>query len=67
MAQELKFGAVSKYKDRAKTYPLGLLDDIEIHFTHYKSEEEAHEKWERRTASMLRNIKSSVAFNQSVY
>ena len=24
MAQELKFGAVSIYKDRAKTYPLGI-------------------------------------------
>ena len=55
MAQELKFGVVSKYKDRAKTYPVGLLDDIEIHFQHYDTEEEALEKWKRRTARMLRN------------
>lgn len=30
-------------------YPIGLLDGkIEIHFLHYKSEEEAREKWARR-------------------
>lgn len=55
MAQELKFAAESKYKDRAKIYPVGLLDDIEIHFQHYATEEEAREKWERRTARMLVN------------
>ena len=30
------------------TYPVGLLDDIELHFLHYKDEKEATEKWERR-------------------
>lgn len=31
------------------SYPIGLLgDDIEIHFLHYHSEQEAREKWERR-------------------
>ena len=29
-------------------YPVGVLDDIEIFFVHYKSENEAKEKWERR-------------------
>lgn len=29
-------------------YPIGLLDDIEVHFIHYKTEQEAIEKWERR-------------------
>ncbi len=62
MAQELKFGEVSKYKDRAKTYPLGLLDDVEIHFQHYATEEEALEKWERRTARMLRNTNKNNYF-----
>ena len=44
----------SKYKDNYKnikkfgTYPIGKLLDIEIHFLHYKSEEEAFEKWNRR-------------------
>jgi uncharacterized protein (DUF1919 family) len=56
MAQELKFTAGSKYKDRPKTYPVGLLDDVEIHFQHYASEEEVREKWERRTGRMLKNI-----------
>jgi uncharacterized protein (DUF1919 family) len=31
------------------TYPIGVLDDdIEIHFIHYKDEQEASEKWKRR-------------------
>lgn len=29
-------------------YPVGILDDIEVYFMHYKSEEEAKEKWEKR-------------------
>ncbi len=33
-----------------KKYPVGVLDDIEIHFLHYKSNEEAYEKWKRRAA-----------------
>jgi uncharacterized protein (DUF1919 family) len=31
-----------------KTYPIGVLGDIEIHFMHYKTEQEAQEKWSRR-------------------
>lgn len=29
-------------------FPIGLLDDIEIMFLHYSSEEEAYRKWTRR-------------------
>ena len=29
-------------------HPIGLLDDIEIYFLHYKDEKEAEEKWNRR-------------------
>lgn len=29
-------------------YPIGKIDDIEIHFLHYKTKEEAKEKWDRR-------------------
>ena len=29
-------------------YPIGVLDDIEICFMHYKTEKEALEKWTRR-------------------
>ncbi len=51
LASELVFIQASKYKKRPKTYPIGVLDDIEIHFTHYKSEEEALEKWMRRSTN----------------
>lgn len=53
MSQSLTFISKSKYPSNGKSYPIGLLDDIEIHFEHFKSNEEAKEKWERRTARML--------------
>lgn len=31
-----------------KTYPIAKLDDIEVNFVHYKSEEECKEKWNER-------------------
>ena len=44
----------SKYKDelyrRNRICPIGVLDDVEIVFLHYKSEQEAEEKWNRRKA-----------------
>ena len=49
----LKFIKESKYKNREITYPLAKLNDIELHFTHYKTEAEAKTKWERRTARMF--------------
>ena len=30
-------------------YPVGLLDDLKVHFMHYHSEQEAKEKWEARS------------------
>jgi uncharacterized protein (DUF1919 family) len=51
----LKFTQTSKNPEvdelqKTKRYPIGLLgDDVEIHFLHYKNEEEAAEKWTRRT------------------
>ena len=57
MEQKLEFISYqdSKWKneliDRQQTdIPLGKLGDIEIIFLHYKTEEEAREKWERRAA-----------------
>lgn len=50
----LKFKAKSAYRqgDYARAthgqYPLGQLDDIEIHFMHYGSSAAASEKWNRR-------------------
>lgn len=48
----LKFVKESKYNYREITYPLALLGDVELHFTHYKTEKEAETKWNRRTARM---------------
>lgn len=54
LEKELRFINVSKYEkgNQLRTtscYPIGMIgDDIEIHFLHYKSEEEALEKWNRR-------------------
>lgn len=53
MSLPLNFVTESKYKNRNITYPLALLGDIELHFTHYKTEKEAQTKWTRRTARML--------------
>jgi uncharacterized protein (DUF1919 family) len=45
----------SKWNDalREKTnwgsYPVGKLDDIEIHFLHYKSDDECIMKWDKRS------------------
>lgn len=36
------------YKDEQYSFPCAVLDDIHIYFTHYHSEEEAREKWEKR-------------------
>ncbi len=54
MSTPIQFSKKSKYPDREITYPLGIIDDVEIHFTHYKSEAEAKEKWERRAKRMLK-------------
>ncbi|UDM70612.1 DUF1919 domain-containing protein [Vagococcus fluvialis] len=52
--QELTFIEHSKWEDLMPnkniigTYPVGILDDIEIHFLHYKTADEAYNKWNRR-------------------
>ena len=58
LSQDLKFINYNESKNLAflksanltekRSVPLGKLDDIEIVFLHYKSEEEAKEKWKRR-------------------
>ena len=50
----------SKYKDlivtrKQENVPIGKLGDIEIVFLHYKSEEEAREKWTRRASRINYN------------
>lgn len=53
MAQPLHFVDESKYTSinaqrQANPYPIGMLNDVEIHFLHYQSVEEARSKWVRR-------------------
>lgn len=43
-----KWYSLIKNKPDFDTYPIGRLDDIEIHFLHYNSFEDALEKWEER-------------------
>jgi uncharacterized protein (DUF1919 family) len=39
---------VANIDRQTSKYPIGLLNDVEIHFKHYKSQNEARNKWERR-------------------
>lgn len=39
---------LNSYQKCNVTYPIVKLNDIELHFLHYKSREEAKEKWTRR-------------------
>ena len=38
-----------QFKQTDKPYPVGMLSDLEVHFMHYHSEQEAKEKWEARS------------------
>ena len=64
IAQPLKFITIeeSRYKQQLQSestakmnYPIALLDDVEIHFLHYKSTTEAEEKWNRRLKRLNMN------------
>jgi len=46
--KEISFYSLANKRRKKKKYPIGVLDDIEIHFLHYESNEEALEKWNRR-------------------
>jgi uncharacterized protein (DUF1919 family) len=57
LTQPLSFAKRSRYDAinelrarRALTYPIGLLNGMEIQFLHYESETAAREKWTRRCA-----------------
>lgn len=51
--QNLIFQKKSNYFNEKVNYPIAKLNDIEIHFLHYKSKQEAEEKWKRRAKRML--------------
>ncbi|MFT5277133.1 MAG: hypothetical protein ACI8VI_000768 [Granulosicoccus sp.] len=57
MGLELEFKpqteTIHPYKFKEEYYPLGVLGDIEIHFVHYDTQEDAKDKWNRRTKRML--------------
>jgi len=53
--KELSFVNESKWSKKTILFPIGKLDDIEIHFMHYKNEEEAFSKWSRRVERMKKN------------
>lgn len=59
---DLQFVSKSKYdisnkyrEDKNSYYPIGVLDQIEIHFLHYRSEEDAFNKWNYRKARINKN------------
>lgn len=57
---ELVFCNVSKYTENF-SYPVAIIgDDIEIHFLHYNSEQEAKSKWNRRVERLNDCIKSNI-------
>jgi uncharacterized protein (DUF1919 family) len=65
LKSDLTFISTSKYSianesrvSQSLNYPIGLLDgDVEVHFLHCKSEEEAKEKWYSRRARMnMKNL-----------
>lgn len=46
--QEISFSYRSKYDNEVKEYPIGTIEDVEMHFVHYHSFEEAKQKWHTR-------------------
>lgn len=50
--KELCFVSDSKWINTSVSYPIGILNDIEIHFLHYKNKSEAFSKWNRRLNRM---------------
>jgi uncharacterized protein (DUF1919 family) len=52
LAAELSFDAALS---QLRGYPMGVVNDVRIHFMHYTSEEEARAKWRRRAARIARD------------
>jgi uncharacterized protein (DUF1919 family) len=60
ISQPLTFKKTSFYDEACELrkkwqYPIGVLNDIEIHFLHYTSETDASEKWNRRAGRINYN------------
>lgn len=54
LQKEISIDYKSKYHSNPCNYPIGHLEDVEIHFLHYESIEEAHTKWEERKSRIDR-------------
>jgi uncharacterized protein (DUF1919 family) len=56
LTKEIRFVERSKYKEanfiieQKGPYPIGIIDDFEIQFLHYKTPEEAARKWKERSS-----------------
>lgn len=54
----LQIDNIEELVDETRNYPVGKLEDITLYFVHYKTFEEAREKWlERRKRVDLKNIR----------
>ena len=59
----IQVGYTSRYRQGPLPYPVGILgEDIEVHFLHYKTAEEAETKWKRRAARLPASLKSQQVF-----
>lgn len=43
-----RYQKIQEYRGKHQDFPIGLIEDIEIHFLHYQNSEEAYEKWSLR-------------------
>lgn len=55
LSSPLTFTKTSRNVNGELKYPIGLVNGIEIHFLHYKTEDEATQKWSRRCARVPAN------------
>ena len=59
LEKNVKFIKKSKYFKNEPIYPIGQIDnEIEIHFIHYNSENEALLKWNRRMDRLKKDLKN---------
>lgn len=56
LKQDLVFVTKSAYKDIIQAYPIALLYDVELHFLHYKTQQEVIDKWYRRLERLKEQI-----------
>jgi len=59
----LRFADQSKYIGGSVNYPIGFLcNEVEIHFLHYSSKEQASEKWKRRMVRLRKAMEADKPF-----